>query len=449
MVHSATALGWRKTTQEETLLSNANLISLDAYELAARMARRELTSVDLVRACLERMAIRDPQIHAFTQTNPDRALARARELDNGPVRGILHGLPIGVKDLFDTAEFTTTYGSAVYAHHQPPADAAAVALCDEAGALVVGKTVSTELAYFMPGPTCNPHNLAHTPGGSSSGSAAAVADFMVPLALGTQTAGSIIRPAAFCGVVGYKPSLGRIAGAGVKSLSPTLDVVGGFGRSVRDVGLLGAVLTGDSRMARLDHPVSPRIGLFQTPHWSEVDSDTQEAWLLAVRALAANSDNCTDVVMPQDFGGLLELQKQVMAFEMARSLSHERLHHRSRLSDRLLALLDEGMAMKGETHIANLEITADWRLRIDALFERHDVLMAPSAIGEAPHGIQATGDPIFCRSWTLLGLPSVHLPFAKGRNGLPVGMQLVGRHGDDHKLLACAQWVHQRLLSEV
>ena len=425
-------------------MNTSLLHELDASQAAALLARRELKSEDLVRACLERISERDGDIHAFAQLDPVSALEQARALDAGPVRGPLHGLPIGVKDLFDTADLPTSYGSDIYAGHRPVIDAASVALCREAGAVVVGKTVTTEFAYFQSGPTRNPHNTAHTPGGSSSGSAAAVADCMLPLALGTQTAGSIIRPAAYCGVVGYKPSHGFVSGAGVKSLSQTLDVVGGFGRSVRDAGLLGAVLTGDARLASLDEHGAPRIGLAQTPDWPQADADTQCAWELATGALSSHTDACQDVVMPQDFGELIQLQKDVMAFEMARALSHERLRHRARLSERLQALLDEGMAISGASHAANLAHTADWRLRIDALFERHDVLLTPSATGVAPEGM-ATGDPLFCRSWSLLGLPCVHLPFTTGAKGLPIGLQLVGRFGADHKLLAAAHWVHERL----
>jgi Asp-tRNA(Asn)/Glu-tRNA(Gln) amidotransferase A subunit family amidase len=424
------------------------LHQLDAWQAATQLARRELKAVDLVRACLERVAERDGQVQAFAHLDADGALAQARALDAGAVRGPLHGLPLGVKDLFDTAALPTTYGSSIYAGHHPAADAASVTLCREAGAVVLGKTVTTEFAYFTPGPTRNPHQLDHTPGGSSSGSAAAVADGMLPLALGTQTAGSIIRPAAYCGVVGYKPSLGRVTGAGVKSLSQTLDVVGGFGRSVRDAALLGSVLTGDARLLQCaDAAAAPRIGLFPTPAWPQADADTQAAWAQAVRVLAALAAGCRDVQEPADFGDLIQLQKNVMFFEMARALSHERVQHRQQLSPQLNELLDTGMRIDGASHAANLARTEHWRQRIDALFDTHDVLLTPSATGTAPQGIGATGDPLFCRSWSLLGLPSVHLPFACGAKGLPVGLQLVGRHGQDHQLLAAAHWIHQRLLS--
>jgi len=427
-------------------MANPKLHELGAAQAAALLARRELKAEDLVRACLERVTARNDDIHAFVHFDAVSALAQARALDAGPVRGLLHGLPLGVKDLFDTVDLPTAYGSPVYAHHRPAADAASVALCREAGAVVLGKTVTTEFAYFTPGPTLNPHNALHTPGGSSSGSAAAVADHMVPLALGTQTAGSIIRPAAYCGVVGYKPSLGRVASAGVKSLSPTLDVAGGFGRTVQDAALLGAVLTGDRRLIESEAHGTLRIGLFQSPSWPQAELDTRRAWEIATAALARNSDPCQDVSLPQDFAELIQLQKDVMTFEMARALSFERVRHRNALSPQLLALLDAGMAIDGATHEANLQRTADWRLRIDALFERHDVLLTPSTTGVAPEGLGATGDPLFCRSWSLLGLPAVHLPFATGAKGLPVGLQLVGRMGEDHKLLAAARRIHERLI---
>lgn len=426
-------------------MATPKLHELGAAQAAALLQRRELKAEDLVRACLERVAARNDDLQAFTHVDAVSALAQARALDAGPVRGPLHGLPLGVKDLFDTTDLPTAYGSAVYAHHRPAADAASVALCREAGAVVLGKTVTTEFAYFTPGPTVNPHNALHTPGGSSSGSAAAVADHLVPLALGTQTAGSIIRPAAYCGVVGYKPSVGRVVSAGVKSLSPTLDVIGGFGRSVEDAALLGAVLTGDLRL--MEHHVhgTLRIGLFPSPSWPEADADTQKAWDQATQALAKNSDHCQDQALTQDFGELIQLQKDVMSYEMARSLSFERLRHREALSPALQTLLDTGMAISGAQHAAHLQRTADWRLRIDALFERHDVLLTPSTTGAAPEGLAATGDPLFCRSWSLLGLPAVHLPLLRNAKGLPVGLQLVGRMGEDHKLLAAARHIHDKL----
>jgi Asp-tRNA(Asn)/Glu-tRNA(Gln) amidotransferase A subunit family amidase len=427
-------------------MNSLKLNELDAWQAARLMAKRELRAVDLLHACLDRIAERNDEVHAFTHLDRAHALVQAHALDKGPVRGLLHGLPIGVKDLFDTIDFPTSYGSPVYGAHRPKVDAAAVALCREAGALVTGKTVTTEFAYFYPGATRNPHDLTRTPGGSSSGSAAAVADSMLPLALGTQTAGSIIRPAAYCGVVGYKPSSGRVPRAGIKSLSETLDTPGGFGRSVRDVALLGAVLTGDARLGTSpDESAAPRIGLCRTPEWAYAEADTQRAWDTATAALTHVAPALADVALPDDLPDLVALQKEVMAFEMCRALSVERLHHRHQLSLQLQAQLDSGSVISGATHAVNLVRTEIARHRIDALFDRFDVLLAPSAAGEAPVGIDATGDPLFCRGWTLLGLPCVHLPFTRGSNGLPVGLQLVGRWGEDHRLLSSAQWIYDRL----
>jgi Asp-tRNA(Asn)/Glu-tRNA(Gln) amidotransferase A subunit family amidase len=422
------------------------LHQLPAWQATALLARRELKAVDLVRACLDRIAEREPQVQAFVHLKADAALAHARQLDAGAVRGLLHGLPFGVKDLLDTHDMPTAYGSPIYAHHQPLADAAAVALCREAGAVLLGKTVTTELANMFPGITRNPHNLAHTPGGSSSGSAAAVADCMLPLALGTQTAGSLIRPAAFCGIVGFKPSHNRVPKAGVKSLSETLDTIGGFGRSVRDVGLLGAVLTGDARMAdpaTYAQTSAPRIGFYQTPEWNQTDGDTQQAWAQAEKALRGFG---AALALPVGLNNLVPVQKDIQAYETARSLSHERLHRHSQLSAPLQALLAHGMTISGEAHAQNLQTTANARKQAATLFSNFDVLLSPSSIGEAPPlALGTTGDPLFYRTWTLLGLPCIHLPFTHGRNGLPMGLQLVGRYGEDHRLLAAAHWVHARL----
>jgi Asp-tRNA(Asn)/Glu-tRNA(Gln) amidotransferase A subunit family amidase len=422
---------------------------LEAWQAARLLARRELSAEDLMRDCLARIAEREPDVRAFVHLDAHAAVDRAMTLDRGPIRGLLHGLPFGVKDLFDTADMPTGYGSPIYAGHRPQADAAAVALCHEAGAIVVGKTVTTELANMFPGVTRNPHTPAntpaHTPGGSSSGSAAAVADTMLPLALGTQTAGSLIRPAAFCGVVGYKPSHNRVPRGGVKSLSETLDTIGGFARSVRDVALLGAVLLSDTRLAdpALFEPArAPRLGWCQSPDWEHADADTEAAWHRAERALAGH---LLAVDMPPALLLLTALQKAVQAFETARSLTYERRHHAAHLSAPLKALIDDGLKISGAVHAQNLQATAHARGVAATLFDNVDVLLAPSSIGEAPVGLGSTGDPIFCRSWTLLGLPCVHLPFARGRHGLPVGLQLVGAYGDDHRLLAAAHWVHARL----
>ncbi len=427
------------------MTTSVKLNELQAWQAARLLARRELKAEDLVRACLDRVAARDAEVRAFVHLDPDAVLAQARSLDAGPIRGPLHGLPLGVKDLFDTVDAPTAYGSPIYGGHRPAADAAAVALCREAGALVLGKTVTTEFAYFHPGATRNPRRLDHTPGGSSSGSAAAVADAMVPLALGTQTAASIIRPAPYCGVVGYKPSAGRVPRAGVKSLSETLDTVGGFGRSVRDVALLGAVLTGDVRLLADFDGRAPRIGLCATPDWRAADEDVWAAWAHAQTVLAPQAATLAEAAWPADMPDLVALQKAVMAHEMARALSAERVQHGGALSPRLRDLFGDGVAITGEQHAAHRAQVRTGQRIAEAWFDDFDVLLCPSTTGAAPLGTGATGDPLFGRGWTLLGLPCLHLPFASSRNGLPVGLQLIGRLDNDHHLMAVAQWCWDRL----
>ena len=421
---------------------------LPAAEAARRLQRRELSAEQLMRDCLAHIEAREGDVHAFVQLDAASALAQARALDAGPVRGPLHGLPLAVKDIFDTADLPTECGSPIFAGNRPRVDAAAVALCREAGAIVVGKTVTTELANMTAGATRHPLNPAHSPGGSSSGSAAAVADAMVPLALGTQTAGSIVRPAAYCGVVGIKPSFGRVPRAGVKPNAESMDTIGGFGRTVADAALLASVLTGDARLRDTPLPESLRIGLAPGPDWSQAGADVVACWERTVRGLAPAA-RCVDAALPADFAEVAAVQSAIQAAETAQALAFEHHRHRAQLSDALLALLDRGQAVDAVTLAAHRARAERWRRELDALFEPHDVLLTPSATGEAPAGLSFTGDPVFCRPWSLLGLPCVHLPLGRGANGLPVGLQLVGRFGDDHRLLAAAQWLMQRLMQRL
>ncbi|WP_341890570.1 amidase [Variovorax sp. YR752] len=424
-------------------MKSANRLS--ATEAASALARRELSAEALLRDCLDRIAEREEQVRAFVYLDAEGALEQARALDAGPLRGPLHGLPLGVKDIFDTFDLPTECGSPIFAGHRPRVDAAAVALCREAGAIVLGKTVTTELANMTAGVTRNPFNPAHSPGGSSSGSAAAVADFMLPLSLGTQTAGSLIRPAACCGIVGIKPSFGRVPRAGVKPNADSMDTVGGFGRTVADAALLASVLTGDARLREQRLPDTLRIGLVQGPDWAQAEADVVACWQQAVSALAPQAARCEDAALPADFADVAAVQAAIQAHETAAALTDEHRRHRQGLSPALVELLDRGRAIDAVAVAAHQARAARWRTGIGALFERYDVLLTPSAVDEAPDGLQFTGDPLFCRPWSLLGLPCVHLPFATGATGLPVGLQLVGRHGDDHRLMAAAQWCMDRL----
>jgi len=416
-----------------------------ASQLAMQLSRREIHAEQLVQACLERIASREPDVQAWSYLAGDAALARARELDRGAVKGLLHGLPIAVKDLFDTFDMPTTYGSSIYVNHQPAADASSVALSRQAGGIMLGKTVSTEFATFHPGPTRNPHNLLHTPGGSSSGSAAAVADYMVPLGFASQTAASVIRPAAFCGVVGYKPSFGLINRSGVKALSDSLDTLGFLARSVEDVALFAAALTEDRALMQLEISSTPRIAICYTHEWEYADADTQKAMQHAAMALAKNGINPRELILPPIFAQLLQAQKEIMAFDLARSLAHERRCHADELSLKIKDLLASGDQISLERHHANCQLAHNAKALLFHAFGEHEVLLVPSAIGEAPATLKETGDPVFGRVWTLLGCPCVHLPFHKGRSGLPVGLQVVGRHGEDRVVLRIAKWLAERL----
>ena len=422
----------------------ANLLT--AAAAARRIAAGELSSERLVRHCLERIAERDADVGAWEQVDPTAALAQARARDSTPPRGPLHGVPVGVKDIIDTADLPTGYGSPIWRGHRPDRDAACVALVRGAGAVVLGKTVTTELAYFSPGRTANPHDLGRTPGGSSSGSAAAVADHMVPVAFGTQTAGSIIRPAAFCGVVGYKPSFGTISRSGVLPFAESLDTVGSLAGGGADAALLVSVAAGRPDLLVRDRPGrAPRVAVYRSAAWDQVSAGSRAALDGAARRLAEAGGDVSDAALPEWFAELPEAQVTVMAFEAARSFAPERREHGDRLSPQLRALLDEGAGRSPAEYLDALGLAQAGRQELARLFERQDLILTPSAPGEAPAGLDSTGDPRFNRAWTLLGAPCVHLPTGSGEAGLPVGVQLVGRPGDDARLLASAAWAERQL----
>ena len=423
-----------------------DLNTLTATEAAARLGRGDITSAELVRDCLARIEAREDEVGAWEFLDPDRAIEQARLCDTTPARSPLHGIPIGVKDVIETADMPTAHGSAIYAGHVPANDAACVALAREAGAVILGKTVTTEFAAVTPGKTANPHDTRRTPGGSSSGSAAAVADFMVPIALGTQTVGSIVRPASYCGTVGFKPSFGTFSLAGVKAQAESMDTLGFFARSVADIGLFGAVPLGVERafeIPALDTP--PRIGVCRTPHWPRAEPSTVMAMDRAVELLGEAGAELGDVELAETFDAVLDAQWAILMFEFARSLAYERTTHRDQLSDRLRDLLDRGMAVAYPEYAAALDLAGRCRAEIAPLFDRHDAVLTPSAAGEAPVGLQAPSDLLFQRLWTVLHLPCVSLPGLVGEAGMPVGIQLVGGHRNESHLLAVASWVEARL----
>lgn len=419
-----------------------DLESLSAIQAARALSRREITATDLLLSCLDRIGQRESIIKAWASLGKENALARAKELDKGPVKGLLHGLPIGVKDLFDTYDLPTSYGSPIYANHYPVIDSVSVALMRRAGGIILGKTVSTEFATFKPPSTVNPHHSKHTPGGSSSGSAAAVADFMVPLATGSQTAGSIIRPASYCGVVGFKPSFGKIMTAGVKVLSPSLDTLGCFGRSVSDVALGVAVMSDDHDLANIaDLHNKPRIGICKTADWSLASKEAVTSLALArFTAESIAKGLVQDITLPMECNELAKTQARIMSFEMARALLFERIHFVKNLSPQLMKQLSAGDEITYDQYQKDLHKTHSAKVAMNLLLDKEiDIIIAPSAIGEAPIAKDGTGDPVFCRGWTLLGLPCINLHVSNGPSGLPVGVQLIAGFGKDQLLLSAAR----------
>ncbi len=409
---------------------------LGAAEAVELLSRGAITAEALARACLERIAAEEPRVGAWEFLDPELALARARRIDAAGRPGPLRGLPVGVKDIIDTADMPTARGSALFAGRRPAEDAACVAALRRAGGLVLGKTVTTELAYFTPGKTRNPRDPSRTPGGSSSGSAAAVAAGMVPAALGTQTAGSIIRPASFCGVVGFKPSHGLFSLAGVSPFAPSLDTLGLLARSAADLPLLALALGAD--LAHPAPPRPPRIGLCRTEGWAAAAPESRAAVEGGAERLRAAG---ADVAQADDgpFRGLTEAQRTVMAFEAAEALAELR-PQLARLGPELQEILRQGEATPRAAYDEARARAEAARRRLPELFGRFDVLLTASAPGEAPEGLASTGDPALNRIWTLLGLPCVSLPCAEGPHGLPVGVQLVGSPGGDAALLAAAGW---------
>ncbi|MDE1942041.1 MAG: amidase [Betaproteobacteria bacterium] len=422
------------------------LHTLEASVLARRLNQRELTAEALLQDCLERIDAREPVLQAWAWLDREAALEQARRLDRGALRGLLHGLPVGVKDLMDTADMPTTYGSGLYRDHRPRQDAAAVALARAEGALVLGKTVTTEFAVFHPGPTTNPHNADHTPGGSSSGSAAAVAVGMVPLAFGTQTGGSIIRPAAYCGIVGYKPTFNTIPRSGVKALADSLDTVGPMARSVRDAALFAAAASGFHGLVLDDAPAGlPRIGLCRTWEWEHCDAAQQQAVNEAASLLSRAGFAVKDIALPVPFSRLAAAQYTVMLRQQYLSLSGERLHHWEGLSSTLQGVLSQGAAVTDHAYWDAIGQIRLCQSLFDDLFRDADLLLAPSVSGEAPHGLASTGNPLLQRIWTALHGPALHLPSARGPQGLPVGVTLAGRPGTDRAFLQAARAVETAL----
>jgi Asp-tRNA(Asn)/Glu-tRNA(Gln) amidotransferase A subunit family amidase len=434
-----------------------NLYAVSAVDAARLIRENAISSEQLVEACLARVREVDADVQAWAFLDPEHALFQAREADrwkrDGNPLGPLHGVPVGIKDIIDTADMPTENGSPLHAGRTPSRDASVVALLRAAGAVIMGKTVTTEFASGASGKTRNPHNAAHTPGGSSSGSAAAVAAGMVPLALGSQTGGSVIRPGAYCGVYAVKPTHGLIPRHGMWRLARSLDHVGLFARSLDDLALgLEQTVAYDDRdpdsrpRARVPYravlaeepPLTPMLAFVKTPRWDRVDSDAREAFGDLAEQLGAQVEEVEFPSLEEAW----EWQATIMEVEMADSFAREWDKGRERLSPRLRDRIERGRQRSGADYLAALRGVVLLQASFTELFEqRFDAILTPPATGTAPAGLGSTGDPMFCSPWTMCGLPAVTLPLMRGANDLPLGVQLVAARHGDARLLRTARWL--------
>ena len=430
--------------------------TLTACEAARRIRDGELTSQELVQSCLDRIEAVEDTIGAWTHLDREYALTQAKAAQDqrqaSESLGPLHGVPVGVKDILDTADMPTENGTVLHRGRMPAEDAAVVERLRAAGAVILGKTVSTELAVYSPGKTKNPHDPTRTPGGSSSGSAAAVSSFMVPVAVGTQTNGSVIRPAAFCGVYGFKPSHGLVSRHRVLKQSRPLDTIGCMGRTLEDTALLADVMIGyDSRdpdsaprahpqISRImaeEPPVKPKLVFIRTPVWDQAEESTKDA----LRELCEHLDDVQIMELPPIFGGALEDHRRIMEADLAASFAKEYRDGKEQLSDVLREMIERGQQVLAVDYNAALARIADYRAEIEEISHEFDAILTPAVTGEAPVGLDATGSPAFCTIWTLAGVPALTMPILQGPNGMPLGVQMVSAKGDDGRLFRTARWL--------
>ena len=413
-------------------------------ELDRGLSNNHFSLIDVFESLASRIERCEARTRAFAALDLERVRAQIDQINRRPRTTMISGIPFGVKDIFNTSDWATAYGSEIYEGHRPVNDAAVVSQLRSAGAIVMGKTVTTEFAYFFPGKTRNPRNPAHTPGGSSQGSAAAVADLMVPFALGSQTAASVIRPAAFCGVVGYKASAGQFPLNGVLALSHSMDSLGFFVRNPEDLHLLRNVLLGESSSMGVLRP--RKAGFIRTPYWSELDSESQLILDTTVDHLAAAGVGIREVEVDRHEGvDLIDAHQTVMAFEASRARAVEHQDHPEKLSMQFSQLVEAGRQINYPQYRQAMRHRDVVNHRLNTEFGDFDLFLTPSAPGEAPKGLGSTGDPKFSRAWNLLGGPSITLPAGVGRNGLPLGVQLVGHLHDDELLIAYANWMYQNI----
>ena len=435
--------------------------TLTATEAVQAIASGRLSSVDLVKSCLAQIADTDASINAWAYLDPESALAQAAECDRirkaGLGTGPLHGLPVGLKDVIDTRDMPTQRGTDIFKDRQPDKDARLVERLRESGAVIMGKTVTTELAFVHANDTRNPHNPEHSPGGSSSGSAAAVAACHVPLAVGTQTNGSVIRPASFCGTFGFKPTRGVISRAGVLKTSDSLDQVGCFGRSLEDVALLTDALAGYDQAdscsfarprpqmragAQAEAPVAPDLVWFNLPFYDRLSPDAHEGMEAVLDVLGPR---ITRMAAADTLANLVAVQARIHEYEICQHQAAVFDANFEDLSRELQLIVARGRKISEAEYTDALAVKASAQTFFDELFVEFDAIIAPCATGEAPKFGSGTGDPIFCTLWTLAGLPCVSLPLLVGDNTLPIGVQLIGPIEKDDRLLRTARWLQLHL----
>ncbi len=418
---------------------------LSALELAGRIEAGDLTPADVVDICAETIAAHESEVHAFARLDIERVRQRAQDAAEALVAAPLRGLPVGIKDLFDTADLPTAYGSPIYAGHQPKSDAALVSMIRRAGGLVLGKTVTTPFAFLDPGKTRHPHHRDHTPGGSSSGSAAAVAAGMLPIAIGSQTGGSVIRPASYCGIAGFKPSFRLLPMTGAKALAWSLDTAGIFAAGIADIALAAAAITGRDLRVDKAQTAAPRIALARTHVWAQASEAMQDAVEHAARLSDRAGARVAEVRLPPALEDAFRAHATIQDFEAWRALAFEYDHHRDAIGPRLRELLDRGQTITPDDYDSARRAARRARQVLADLMVDTDVLLTPSAPGAAPKTLGSTGAPVFNRLWTLMGAPCINVPGLVDSVGLPLGVQVIGRFARDRTALEAALFVEQAI----
>ena len=435
-------------------------LKLSAVEMVQSLKKGEITSEELVKSYIEQIKKKEKEVEAWEFFDQELVLAQAKKLDElhqSGKHGDLHGIPVGIKDIFDTENMPTIDGTEIHKKNPSWNDCTVVSKLRQAGAIIMGKTVTAELAYYSPGKTKNPHDTTRTPGGSSSGSAAAVASHMVPLAVGSQTNGSVIRPASYCGVVGYKPTKGLISRHLVLQISRALDQVGVFANSIEDAALISEQLIGHDKQdpdtslnprpkllaaSKQKPPMEPLLAYVKLPFMNKLDEDVKEGFKEIKDELKGKVD---EIELPEGFAGIPDWHKIIMESDMARSFSKEYEKSKNKLSDQIVEAIERGMkytSVEYNNALSKIDVANTY---FNQFFHDYDAILTPSACDEAPKGLKSTGNPIFCTIWTYCGMPCISLPLLKGKNGLPVGVQLVSSLFDDERLFRNASWLTSKI----